>query len=319
MDEQKVPRQHAVMDVTPSRRLLLQGMGALTALPLLPRLARAQAGSLRRVIPSTGEAIPAIGLGTWITFNVGDDRVARDECAAVLRAFFAAGGGMVDSSPMYGSSQAVVGDALQKLGQPAGLFAADKVWISSSAAGPKQIEESRRHWSVPRFDLLQVHNLVSWPEHLKTLQAMKAAGQLRYVGITTSEGRRHREFEDVMRHETLDFIQVTYNPVDRAVEERILPLAAERGIAVIVNRPFRQGALTRRLAGQPLPGWAREIGAVSWAQALLKFTLAHPSVTVIIPATSRVAHVQENIAAAGGALPDATLRARIAREVALLA
>ena len=307
------------MNVTPSRRHLLQGLGALAAAPLLPRLARAQETRLRRVIPSTGETIPTIGLGTWITFNVGDDRVARDECAAVMRAFFAGGGGMIDSSPMYGSSQAVVGDALHKLGRPAPLFAADKVWISSAAAGPRQIEDSRRHWTVPRFDLLQVHNLVSWPEHLKTLQAMKAAGQLRYVGITTSEGRRHREFEEVMRRERLDFIQVTYNPVDRAVEERILPLAAERGIAVIVNRPFRQGALTRRLAAEKLPGWAAEIGATSWAQALLKFTLAHPAVTVIIPATSRVAHVQENMAAAAGTLPDAALRARIAREVAALA
>lgn len=198
-------------------------------------------------------------------------------------------------------------------------FAADKVWISSGGAGPRQIAESRRQWTVPRFDLLQVHNLVSWPEHLKTLQAMKAGGQLRYVGITTSEGRRHREFEEVMRREALDFLQVTYNPLDREVEERILPLAADRGIAVIVNRPFRQGDLTRRLARRPLPGWASEIGCTSWAQALLKFPLAHPAVTVVIPATSRVAHVRENMAAAHGPLPDAALRMRIAREVAALA
>jgi len=307
------------MRITLNRRHFLQGFGALAALPWLPDGTRAQGGPFRRTIPSSGETIPAMGLGTWITFNVGDDRAAREECAAVMRAFFAAGGGMIDSSPMYGSSQAVVGDALQRLGPAPTLFAADKVWISSGSAGPKQIEESRRNWTVPRFDLLQVHNLVSWPEHLKTLQAMKAAGELRYTGITTSEGRRHREFEEVMRRETIDFIQVTYNPLDREVEERILPLAADRGIAVIVNRPFRQGALTRRLAREPLPGWAAEIGAASWAQALLKFTLAHPAVTVIIPATSRVAHVQENMAAASGALPDTALRNRIAREVAALA
>lgn len=307
------------MRITPDRRHFLQGLGLLAAMPWMPRAAWAQGSAARRIIPSSGETIPAIGLGTWITFNVGDDRAARAECAAVMHAFFAGGGGMIDSSPMYGSSQAVVGDALAKLGPAPPLFAADKVWISSASGGPKQIEESRRHWSLPRFDLLQVHNLVSWPDHLKTLQAMKAAGALRYTGITTSEGRRHREFEDVMRRETIDFIQVTYNPLDREVEERILPLAADRGIAVIVNRPFRQGALTRRLAAQPLPGWAAEIGATSWAQALLKFTLAHPAVTVIIPATSRVAHVQENMAAAHGALPDAALRNRIAREVAALA
>ncbi len=307
------------MRITPDRRRFLQGLGVLAATPWLPRATWAQGSASRRVIPSSGETIPAIGLGTWITFNVGDDRAAREECAAVMRAFFAGGGGMIDSSPMYGSSQAVVGDALAKLGPMPALFAADKVWISSGNAGPRQIEESRRYWAVPRFDLLQVHNLVSWQDHLKTLQAMKAAGELRYTGITTSEGRRHRDFEEVMRRETIDFIQVTYNPLDREVEERILPLAADRGIAVIVNRPFRQGALTRRLARQPLPGWAAEIGAASWAQALLKFTLAHPAVTVIIPATSRVAHVQENMAAANGPLPDATLRNRIAREVAALA
>ena len=187
------------MRITPDRRRFLQGLGVLAATPWLPRATWAQGSASRRVSPSSGETIPAIGLGTWITFNVGDDRAAREECAAVMRAFFAGGGGMIDSSPMYGSSQAVVGDALAKLGPMPALFAADKVWISSGNAGPRQIEESRRYWAVPRFDLLQVHNLVSWQDHLKTLQAMKAAGELRYTGITTSEGRRHRDFE-LMHH-----------------------------------------------------------------------------------------------------------------------
>jgi len=195
------------------------------------------------------------------------------------------------------------------------VFSADKVWTSSGSDGPEQIEQSRRYWRIPRFDLLQVHNLLAWEEHLKTLYEMKEAGQVRYVGITTSEGRRHDLFEEIMRKEKLDFVQLTYNVVDRNVEERLLPLARDRGIAVIVNRPFQQGALTRQLEGEPLPDWASEIGAKSWAQFILKFILSHPAVTVAIPATSRIDHVQENLAAATGPLPDEAMRRRMAEYV----
>ncbi|MDX5950044.1 MULTISPECIES: aldo/keto reductase [Azospirillum] len=256
--------------------------------------------------------MPPVGLGTWITFNVGDDAELRAECTAVMQAFFEMGGRMIDSSPMYGSSQAVVGNGLRTLGHAKALFAADKVWISSGTRGPSQIEESRRLWDVPRFDLLQVHNLLSWEEHLKTLFAMKAAGQLRYVGITTSEGRRHDLFEEIMRRQPLDFVQLTYNIVDRDVEERILPLAADRGMGVIVNRPFQQGVLLRRLSGHPLPSWAADIDASNWAQFVLKFIISHPAVTVAIPATSQVAHVRENMAAMVGPMPDAAMRRRMA-------
>lgn len=222
---------------------------------------------------------------------------------------------MIDSSPMYGSSQPVVGYGLEKLGRPDTLFSAEKVWTSSSAGGPTQIERSRLFWGVPRLDLVQVHNLVGWEAHLETLFAMKADGRIRYVGITTSEGRRHDLFEQVMRAHPLDFVQFTYNVVDREAEERLLPLAAERGMAVIVNRPFNQGALTQRLEGEPLPDWAAEIGAETWAQFILKFILAHPAVTVAIPATTRVDHVRENMAAAAGLLPDAAMRERMAAHV----
>ena len=224
-----------------------------------------------------------VGLGTWITFNVGNDPVARDACAEVMRAFFAAGGRMIDSSPMYGSSQDVIGHGLRKLRHPDALFSADKVWISSRARGPAQIETSRARWGVPRFDLLQVHNLLSWEEHLPALLRMKAEGRVRYVGITTSEGRRHRDIERIMAKEPIDFVQVTYNVLDREVEARILPLARERGIGVIVNRPFREGALIRHVARHRLPAWAAEIGCTSWAQFLLKFVIAHPDVTCAIP------------------------------------
>ncbi|WP_158047609.1 aldo/keto reductase [Skermanella pratensis] len=307
------------MTLTPklSRRSLLGLMTAAGAVAVLaPSSGRAQAEPpTTRPIPSSGESIPAVGLGSWITFNVGDDPVLRDECADVMAAFFEAGGRMIDSSPMYGSSQAVIGHGLGRLGGPPALFSADKVWISSPAAGPGQIEESRRLWDVPRFDLLQVHNLLSWERHLETLFAMKAEGRLRYVGITTSEGRRHGEFERIMRDYPLDFVQVSYNVLDREVEERILPLAAERGIGVIVNRPFRQGALTRGLEGQALPGWAAEIGCETWAQLLLKFIISHPAVTCAIPATTRIDHVRENMAAAHGPMPDEAMRRRMAAHV----
>lgn len=295
-----------------SRRALLGALAATGAAPLLP-VPTAQAAPLARPIPSTGEALPVVGLGSWITFNVGDDPQARDDCAEVMRAFFAEGGQLIDSSPMYGSSQAVIGSGLAKLGRPAGLFAADKVWTSGD--GPGQIEESRRLWGVPRFDLLQVHNLLAWETHLDTLLAMKAEGRLRHVGITTSEGRRHGEIEQVMRSRPIDFVQVTYNILDREVEERILPLAQDRGIAVIVNRPFRQGDLIADFDGETLPGWAGEIGCASWAQILLKFVVSHPAVACAIPATTRVDHVRENLGVARGPMPDAAMRRRMAADV----
>lgn len=267
---------------------------------------------MTKPIPATGETIPCVGLGTWITFNVGNDSVLRDECAAVMAAFFEAGGRVIDSSPMYGSSQAVVGHGLARLGRPPRLLSADKVWTSPGARGPAQIERSRGLWGVPRFDLMQVHNLLAWEEHLATLFDMKAAGEIRYVGITTSEGRRHEAFERIMESHPLDFIQVTYNIVDREVEDRLLSLAGERGMAVIANRPFQQKALIRRLEGKPLPNWSAEIGAASWAQFILKFIVSHPAVTVVIPATTRVDHARENVAAAGGPMPDAAMRRRMA-------
>ncbi len=265
---------------------------------------------LTRPIPATGEPLPVVGLGSWITFNVGDDPVARDACTDVMRAFVDSGGRMIDSSPMYGSSQDTIGYGLSKARLAGRVFSADKVWISTGAEGPAQIERSRRKWQIGRFDLLQVHNLLAWREHLPTLFAMKAGGQLRYVGITTSEGRRHDVVEEIMRSQPIDFVQITYNPIDREVEARILPLARDRGIAVIVNRPFRQGALVRALARTPLPPWAADIDCTSWAQLLLKFIVSHPAVTCAIPATTSVAHVRENMGAATGRLPDAAMRQR---------
>jgi diketogulonate reductase-like aldo/keto reductase len=214
---------------------------------------------------------------------------------------------------MYGSSQPVIGEGLQKLGMPKSLFSAEKVWTSSDGAA--QIEASRKLWQVPRFDLMQVHNLLAWQEQLALLHEMKKAGRVRYVGITTSEGRRHREFEQVMREHPLDFVQLTYNPVDREAEQRLLPLARERGIAVLANRPFQEGALLRKLQRHPLPPWSAEVGCTGWPQLVLKHIVTHPAVTCAIPATSSVAHVRENMAAATGAMPDEAFRKRIASHI----
>ena len=306
--------------VAPDRRRWLAASALAAGLPAWATRAAAQPAQslLTRPIPASGEALPVVGLGSWITFNVGNDPVARDARAEVVRAFFAEGGRLIDSSPMYGSSQPVIGHALAKLGHPAALFSAEKVWVGDAARGAGQMAASRAHWGVPRFDLMQVHNLLAWEEHLPRLQAMKAAGQLRYVGISTSEGRRHAELERILRTQAIDFVQLTYNLLDREVEQRLLPLAQERRIAVIVNRPFRQGDLLDQLRGHPLPGWAREIGCDSWAQVALKFVVSHPAVTCAIPATSQVAHLRQNMGAAHGRLPDATLRARMARDVAAL-
>ena len=297
------------------RDLLLQlvpALGTAGALAQTP----AQSRPLTRPIPSSGEQIPVVGLGSWITFNVGNDKAARAQSADVMREFFAAGGKLIDSSPMYGSSQGVIGEALQKLQTQQRVFSAEKVWTSSDGAA--QIEASRQLWQVPRFDLLQVHNLLAWEKQLPLLQAMKAAGQLRYVGITTSEGRRHGEFEQIMRSQRIDFIQLSYNLLDREAEERLLPLARERGIAVLVNRPFREGALLRQLQRHPLPAWAAEIDCTSWAQIALKFIVSHPAVTCAIPATSNPAHLRDNMGAARGRMPDATLRQRMASHVSRL-
>lgn len=306
-------------ETTFSRRTLLGALAASAAAAVLrPLSVLAQTSPITKPIASTGERIPVVGLGSWITFNVGDDVELRDECTAVMGAFFAAGGRMIDSSPMYGSSQAVIGYALDRLRRPAALFSADKVWTSSAPGGREQIEQSREYWGVRQFDLLQVHNLLSWENHLPTLIAMKAEHRVRYVGITTSEGRRHDEIEKIMASRPIDFVQLTYNIVDREAEGRLLPLAQDRGIAVIANRPFQQGALIQSLGRHPLPSWAGEIGATNWAQFILKFIVSHPAVTCAIPATGQVAHVKENMAAASGSLPDAATRGRMSSYVAAL-
>jgi diketogulonate reductase-like aldo/keto reductase len=301
-----------------TRRRLIQSALATAAAGLPASGAAAADTPATRPIPSTGERLPLVGLGSWVTFNVGADKQLLDESAAVIAAFFEAGGRLIDSSPMYGSAQTTIGYALAKLGRPKQLFSADKVWISNPSRGPRQIEQSRKNWRVPRFDLVQVHNLLSWQRHLETLQDMKRAGRVRYIGITTSHGRRHRDVEHILSKHPIDFVQVTYNAIDREVEQRILPLAKERGVAVIANRPFRRRDLIEVTRRHPLPAWAAEAGAKSWAQFLLRFIISHPAVTCAIPATTRVDHVRENLATATADLPGPALRRRMAAHVASL-
>lgn len=299
------------------RRDFLCWLGGLST-ALLLRRAPAQArhkSAILREIPSSGELLPVIGMGSWLTFDVGDNPQARAVRVQVLRTFFQLGGGMIDSSPMYGTSQEVIGHCLHKIQPRDGLFAATKVWTWGRSLGISQMEASRQLWGVPRFDLMQVHNLLDWETQLETLREHQAEGRIRYIGVTTSHGRRHELLEQVLEREPLDFVQLTYNLLDREAEQRLLPLAAERGVAVIANRPFRRGMLVRRLEGQPLPDWASEIDCHNWPQLLLKFIVSHPAVTCAIPATSRVDHMEENMAAGFGRLPDAELRQRLIRYV----
>ena len=284
----------------------------------LPGGLAAAPAPITRTIPRTGAAVPVIGMGSWLTFDVGDDVAARAARTRVLKTFFALGGGMIDSSPMYGSSEAVIGHGLAALGKPEGLFSATKVWTPGQDHGIRQMAESERLWGVRPFDLLQVHNLLGWEGHLETLLDWKAQGHVRHIGITTSHGRRHDELARIMTSQPIDFVQLTYNIDDREAEARLLPLAAEKGIAVIANRPFQRGALMDRLQGRPLPPFAAEIGAANWAQVLLKWIVAHPAVTCAIPATTRVDHMEENMGAARGPLPDGATRRRIADYVAAL-
>jgi len=306
--------------MNPRRREFLQrlaGMGIICLAPVRIPFA-AERDPILRAIPASGEKLPVIGMGSWITFDVGDDAEALAVRVKVLQTFFDLGGALVDSSPMYGSSEQVIGHCLERIQNKERLFAATKVWTWFKNLGIAQMNRSRGLWDVERFDAMQIHNLLDWETHLETLKEWKAAGKIRYIGITTSHGRRHAEMEQALTREQFDFVQFTYNLVDREAEQRLLPLAAERGIAVIVNRPFQGGRLFERVRGKPLPAWAAEFDCANWAQFFLKFTVSHPAVTCAIPATSRVDHMTENMGALYGRLPNAETRRRMIDHFAAL-
>ncbi|MBA4178022.1 MAG: aldo/keto reductase [Leptothrix sp. (in: Bacteria)] len=296
------------MDSCHRRQCLQLGLGA-AAVALAGGPQAADGALLTRAIPASGERIAAVGMGTWLTFDVAigefDALVRR---RAVLERFFAGGGQLIDSSPMYGHAEAVLGELLARP-RPR-LFAATKVWTPLPDYGPVQMQRSLALWQLPRVDLMQVHNLLAWREHLRTLRHWRDEGRTRYIGVTTSHGRAHDEVRTILRGERIDFLQITYSPADRRAEP-LLALAADRGVAVIVNRPFDGGALPYRLARRPLPPLAAELGCTSWAELVLKWELAHPAVTCAIPATSDPVHAAQNIAALCGPLPDARQRASL--------
>lgn len=295
-----------------SRRAFLKTMLGGAALGLSEETVMAQA-IIRKPIPRSGELLPAIGLGTWQTFDVGTGAQARAPLRSVLREFVRLGGSVIDSSPMYGSSETVSGDLAEELGLRKQLFLATKVWTSGREAGIRQMEESYRRLRARTMDLLQVHNLVDYRTHLETLRRWKGEGRVRYIGVTHYTAGAYDSLAQVIAAEDVDFVQLNYSLAERECERRLLPLAAERRLAVLVNRPFAEGNLFRTVSGKALPDWSKDFGCASWAQFFLKFVISHPAVTCAIPATRRLEHLRDNMGASVGILPDAAMRHRMAQ------
>ncbi len=303
----------------PARRSALRGLAGLAGLAAVsPVPVQAAEGLVARVIPSSGETLPAIGVGTWQTFDAGGDATTLGALKEVLALFAAAGGRVIDSSPMYGSSETVAGDIAADLGITNRLFVATKVWTRGREEGIAQMEASFKKLRVARMDLMQIHNLVDAAVHTRTLEDWKSAGRVRYIGITHYTRSAYDEVERWLKAGKYDFLQINYSLAEPDSEARLLPLAREKGVAVLVNRPFAEGEMFRRSRGKPLPAWAAEFGATSWAQYFLKWIISHPSVTCAIPGTGKPAHMQDNLAAGSGPLPDAAMRTRMARHFASL-
>ena len=273
---------------------------------------------LSRAIPSSGEKIPAIGLGTWQVFDVGADAAERQPLEAVLSRFVALGGRVVDSSPMYGRAEQVIGDLAAKLSLQASLFLATKVWTTGKDEGIASMERSLARLHANKIDLMQVHNLVDAQTHLNTLRGWKEQGRIRYLGITHYNSSAYPQVAKLLRSEKIDFVQINYSLGEREAEREVLPLAQERGVAVLINRPFGGGDLFSRVRQTSLPAWAAEFDCHSWAQFLLKWILAHPAVTCAIPATGNVHHLEDNMQAGLGGLPDAKVRQQMVEFVAQL-
>jgi diketogulonate reductase-like aldo/keto reductase len=291
----------------------MQALAAVSVSAMSARSsAEAAAAMLRRPIPSSGEALPVVGLGTYQSFDVGGNAGERSPLKEVLRLFVEQGGKLVDSSPMYGPSESVVGDLATELGITSQLFMATKVWTSGRDAGIRQMEESFRRMQVERMDLMQIHNLLDWKTHLATLKQWKAAGRIRYIGITHYQSGAYAELERLIKTKDFEFVQFNYSIAEREAEERLLPLAQEAGVAVIVNRPFAQASLFSRVRGKEVPAWAAEFDCKSWGQFFLKYIISHPAVTCVIPATAKPQHLLDNMMAGAGRLPDKVTRGKMA-------
>jgi diketogulonate reductase-like aldo/keto reductase len=299
-----------------NRRRLLQLLAAATpgfaAMSLMPVRVIAGGGIHSRPIPKTGERLPVIGMGTSRTFEAEGNEQLMNQLREVTQIFFDLGGTLIDSSPMYGSAQQVIGQLLTQIRNSGKLFAATKVWTEGREEGIDQMEASRRLWGIKRFDLMQIHNLVDWQTHLETLKQMKAGGQLRYIGITTSHGRFHSELAGILNREPFDFVQLTYN-IGNHNAEPLLSIARDKGIAVIVNRPYQRGDLFRHVKGKPLPPMAKDIDCSSWGQWFLKYVVSHPAINCVIPATTKVKHMRDNMQGGIGRMPDKKQRAEMLR------
>lgn len=277
---------------------------------------RKASASLRKQLPGKSEAISAIGMGTWITFDVPDILSVRRQRTDVLQTFFDLGGQMIDSSPMYGHAEDMLGHGLERVEQDGRLFAASKIWTPFAADGRKQMGDTEQLWGVDRMDLMYVHNLLSWRKHLPQMQDWKSDGRIRYTGVSTSHGRRHDELESLLKNETIDFVQLTLNIDQTQAEDRLLPIAADHGVAVVVNRPFARGALLKKYQKRPLPAIATELGCQNWPQYLLLYVISHAAVTCAIPATSKVKHMQENMGTLTLEPPDERTRLAMRSSVA---
>jgi aryl-alcohol dehydrogenase-like predicted oxidoreductase len=280
------------------------GLRAVDESAAAPRMAT-------RKVPRSGEAVPVIGMGSSDTFDVGDDAASRKPLGEVLRGLVAGGGTVIDTSPMYGRAETVLGDLIDELGLRPRLWLATKVWTRGRTAGAAQIEQSYARLRTERLELLQIHNLLDWREHMPTIRALQESGKLRYSGITHYRADAHAELERVLGAERFDWLQVNYSLAEPEAGTRLLPFCRDKGIAVMVNRPFADGALFARVRGKPLPAWAAEIGCASWGQFFLRWAASHPAVTCVIPATSKPRHMADNVAAGHEPLPDEAQRKRM--------
>ena len=303
----------------PRRQFIKAGCASTLAQTALPGLVAAmERGTIRKTIPASGEALSVIGLGTSRTFDVDLNETTLAPLLEVTRAFFQQGGQLIDSSPMYGNAESVTGKLLKQVKNKQDLFTATKVWTNGRESGIRQMQQSMQRLGVAKIDLMQIHNLRDWKTHIETLRQWKAEGKIRYIGITTSHGRDHEDLESILQHEALDFVQFSYNLLEREVEQRLLPIAQEKGIATLINRPFQRGSLFRRVKGEALPGWAEEFDCASWGQFFLKFVASHPAVTCVIPATSKLKHLLDNMGAGYGKLPDNAMRQRMIEHIEAL-
>jgi aryl-alcohol dehydrogenase-like predicted oxidoreductase len=295
--------------------VILGGLAMAAGASLRGTAAAASAGPLiTRKIPSTGEEIPVIGLGTSGPFEVGTSKSDRAPLKEVLDGFFGAGARLIDTSPMYSTAEGVLGELLTS-SQQEKVFLATKVWTRGDREGIEQMKHSAQVLKHPKLDLIQVHNLLDVDTHLKTLRQMKADGRVRYIGITHYTVGSQPDLARIIEREKVDFVQLNYSAATRDAEKRLLPLAADKGVAVLINRPFEDGKMFEQVEGRPLPEWARDIDCTSWGQIFLKYVFSHPAVTAAIPATGKLKHLQDNLAAARGRLPDARQRALIVQEI----